>query len=58
MTREELVNLLVKLTIDKARKQDKHPFEILEEVKQLIKQRRSMERQRIAQTVSKEVSVN
>jgi len=52
------VEQLVKLTIDKAIREDKHPMEVLEEVKQLIEQKRTMERQRIIQTVSKKWSVN
>jgi hypothetical protein len=34
---------LVKLTIDKAIREDKHPMGVLEEVKKLIEQRRTME---------------
>lgn len=49
---------LVKLTIEKAQKEGKHPLEILEEVKRLIEQKRTMERQRIIQAVSKKGSVN
>jgi len=52
------VEQLVRLTIDKAIREDKHPMEVLEEVKQLIEQKRTMERQRIIQTVSKKWSVN
>lgn len=35
MKTEELTNLLVKLTINKAKKEDKHPMDILEELAQL-----------------------
>ncbi len=49
---------LVKLTIDKAIREDKHPMEVLEEVKKLIEQKRMMERQRIMQAGSGEGSVN
>ncbi len=49
---------LVKLTIDKAIKEDKHPMEVLAEVKKLIGKKRTMERQRIRQTITKKRSVN
>jgi len=58
MAREELVNLLVKRPIDKARKQNKNPFEILEGVKLLIELKRTIDCQKIIKAVSKEVSVN
>jgi len=49
---------LFRLTIDKAIREDKHPMEVLEEVKRLIEQKRTMERQRIIQSASKKWSVN
>jgi len=58
MGKDYFVDLLVKQTILKAKKEGKHPFAILEEVKRLIEQKRTMERQRIIQTVSKKGSVN
>ena len=38
---------LFKLTIEKAIKEDKHPMEVIEEVKSLIEQKRLMERQAV-----------
>ena len=49
---------LFKLTIEKAIKEDKHPMEVIEEVKSLIEQKRLMERQRIIQAVLMKGSVN
>jgi len=58
MNKETLAELLVRLTIYKAKKEGKHPMEILEKVKRLIQQKRIMERNRIVQTVSTKVSDN
>lgn len=58
MGNESLVELLVRLTIEKAKKEGKQPQEILEEVKRLIEQKRTMEHQRIIQAVTKKGSVN
>jgi len=49
---------LFRLTIEKAIREDKHPMEVLEELNRLIEQKRTMERQRIVQAVSKKGSVN
>jgi hypothetical protein len=49
---------LFKMTIEKAIREDKHPLEVLEEVKKLIEQKRTMERQRIKQADSGKGSVN
>jgi hypothetical protein len=58
MKREGLTSFLVKLTIEKAKQEGKHPMEIMEEVKQLIEQKRTMERQRIIQAVENVISAN
>ena len=49
---------LFRLTIEKAIKEDKHPMEVIEEVKRLIEQKRTMEHQRIVQAVAQIGSVN
>lgn len=49
---------IFKLTIEKAIREDKHPMEVLEEVKKLIEQKRTMESQRIKQAVKMKGSVN
>ena len=58
MENESLVELLVRLTIEKAKKEGKQPQEILGEVKLLIEQKRTMERQRIIQAVTNAKSPN
>ncbi len=57
MKHEELVDLLVRLTIEKAKKDNRHPREVLEEVKKLIENRRLF-RERIEQAVNWTVWAN
>ncbi len=58
MERKTLADLLVQLTIDKAKKEGKHPIEIINELKELIAVKRKMERQRLIQAVSKVIYQN
>lgn len=53
MEKKTLADLLVQLTIDKAKKEGKHPMEIINELKELITDKRKMEQQRVIQAVSK-----
>jgi len=52
MEKKTLADLLVQMTIDKAKKEGKHPMEIINELKLLIADKRMMERQRVIQAVS------
>ena len=58
MGKKTLADLLVQLTIEKAKKEGKHPMEIINELKKLIGDKRKMERQRIILAVSRTVSMN
>jgi hypothetical protein len=53
MEKETLADLLVQMTIDKAKIEGKHPMEIINELKELIAAKRRMEHQRVIQAVSK-----
>ncbi|MCE1168566.1 MAG: hypothetical protein LWX70_10755 [Sphingobacteriia bacterium] len=58
MGKKTLADLLVQLTIDKAKKEDKHPMEIMGELKALIADKRRMERQRVIQAVLEMLCMN
>ncbi len=58
MEKKTLADLLVQMTIDKAKKEGKHPMEIINEVKELIADKRKMERQRVIQADSKVLCKN
>lgn len=53
MGKKTFADLLVQLTIDKAKKEGKHPMEIIDKLKVLIAEKRRMEQLRILQGVSK-----
>ena len=57
MENESLVRLLVKLTINKATQEDKHPFDVLEEVKRQFEMKR-LEEDANKQTDSLTISAN
>ena len=58
MGKKTLADLLVQLTIEKAKKEGKHPMKIINEVKELLANKRKMERQRVIQAVSKMLCKN
>lgn len=51
MKNQTLADLLVKLTIAKAKKEGRHPMQIIKELKELIENKRKMERFRNLQAV-------
>lgn len=53
MKKKTLADLLVQMTIDKAKKEGKHPMEIINELKELIANKRKMECHRVTQAISK-----
>jgi len=57
MENEFLMQFFLRLTIDKAKMEDKHPLEILEEVKRLLEWGK-MEHQIIIQIESNAISAN